>query len=350
MRGSPVRKSSGALKRQFKPTLMGWLLLGVVAGLLFLGGRFLVGRLFGVDRPSTSGLVQRQGLENRIHLPKGYTKELFDSIGEPMDKANLSQEKIEALAKVEQVAQVGLDLKENRYRSTAREEKVVISDLNQLSPEIQSELSLYTADLINDVREQMGVKERLTVDEVSLAFAQEVSKQYRAEPWDYSQGHHVAAINRAAKLFNLREYPYNGYENLAVSSNKGTVSIKTYSQDNKVVKQEYFYKQELKNEMTLAELKEVIYQSLLSFLFDDGQNPRKTSNKNAQGHAKALLSVGEFSGQGDSRFGLSISFSSQPYEPDREYQYEGGETQPSLATRALHLISFTKEDEEGTKE
>lgn len=320
-----------------------WLILGLGISLMLYGGWFLRNTLIRKP-PSVGGNVSRRILDNRIHLPKGYTKELFDTIREAMDQSNLSPQQLAALNQVEQIAQGGLDIPTNQYQPSPEEEQIVISDLNHLSPEVQQALSLFVTDLINDVREQMGVSGRLQVDEVSLGFAREVSKQYLVEPWDYTQGHHVAAINRAAKRFNLKEYPSNGYENLSVYSSRGSISVQTLRQGNQIVQQEYFYKQELKNNMTLAELKKVIYQALLRFLFDDGLNPRETSNKNTQGHAKALLAVGEFSNQGDSRFGLSISFSNQFYEADRDYHYEEGVSRPSLATRAIHLISFKEED------
>lgn len=334
-----VRKVRPRNRSQFRV----WLLLGVVVSLVIFGSWLLVTHF--IRRPTLVEVTSsQQFLDNRIYLPKGYTKELFDKIGESIDVSSLSPEQLVALNQVEQIAQGGLDIAQNQYQSSPEEEQIVISDLNQLSPEIQAELSLFVADLINDVREQMGVAERLRVDEVSLAFAREVSNQYLVEPWDYTRGHHVAAINRAAQRFNLREYQSNGYENLSVYSSKGSISVQTIRQGNRVVQQEYFYKQELTSSATLAELKGIIYQALLGFLFDDGLNPREMSNKNTQGHAKALLAVGEFSNQGDSRFGLSISFSNQFYETDRDYHYEAGISQPSLATRAIHLISFEEED------
>ena len=124
-------------------------------------------------------------------------------------------------------------------------------DLNKLSKDEQETLSLFAADLINQVREQMGVK-KLTVSPGAIKLAGKVADNYVADNWgwkelsDPDKGHNNTAINKAAKEEGLEYAPANDfqiYENLY--NRKGE-----------------------SNRMSMNSAKRFIFESVRKFLFN----------------------------------------------------------------------------------
>lgn len=131
------------------------------------------------------------------------------------------------------------------------DEDTKMLDLNNLSKDEQETLSLFAADLINQVREQMGVK-KLTVSPGAVKLAGKVADNYVADNWgwkeltDPDKGHNNTAINKAAKEEGLEYAPANDfqiYENLY--NRKGE-----------------------SNRMSMSSAKQFIFESVRKFLFN----------------------------------------------------------------------------------
>lgn len=131
------------------------------------------------------------------------------------------------------------------------DEDTKMLDLNNLSKDEQETLSLFAADLINQVREQMGVK-KLTVSPGAIKLAGKVADNYVADNWgwkeltDPDKGHNNTAINKAAKEEGLEYAPGNDfqiYENLY--NRKGE-----------------------SNRMSMSSAKRFIFESVRKFLFN----------------------------------------------------------------------------------
>ena len=118
----------------------------------------------------------------------------------------------------------------NRFKGSDKDRKVKV-DVADLSPEVEREINLFTADLINQIRDAFG-RPRAVVTEDSIRIAKEVAKVSKAD-----EDHDYAALNSVGEK--------NGVllaENLGLST--GGVS-------------------------TLAELKEVIYENIIDMMFLD---------------------------------------------------------------------------------
>ena len=288
--------------------------------------------------------VEQEYSGNRIRVPPGYTKELFDTISGEIDTQEPNTEDLLKLEAVEKIAQQGLDMTDNHYLSSKVDRNYWIEDVNRIPLEIRIDISLFATELLNDVREQMGISEKFYVNDISLEFSQVVAEEYLVDNWGFKVGHNIPAINRAASQLGLKEYPSNGYENLIAQRRSGNIRTKTYTQSDGSKKVEQYYSQPFQKGISLDELKKAVYDSLLHLLFDDGQNPRDASNKNSYGHTKSLLGVAEHQGRGDSYLGISISFYSHPYETEEDYIYTEGVEHPTHNTRLIHFISFNEQD------
>lgn len=138
----------------------------------------------------------------------------------------------------------------NSYKGNTDEDSKML-DLNNLSKDEQETLSLFAADLINQVREQMGVK-KLTVSPGAIKLAGKVADNYVSDNWgwkeltDPDKGHNNTAINKAAKEEGLEYAPANDfqiYENLY--NRKGE-----------------------SNHMSMNSAKRFIFESVRKFLFN----------------------------------------------------------------------------------
>ena len=132
----------------------------------------------------------------------------------------------------------------NRFKVTGKDRNVKV-DVANLTPEVEREINLFTADLINQIRDAFG-KPHAIVTEDSMRIAKEVAKASKEEgDHDFEALDGVEAKNGI--LIS---------ENLGFSANEVT---------------------------NLAELKEAIYENLISMIFNDSE-PK-------WGHALSLSSL-----------------------------------------------------------
>lgn len=199
---------------------------------------------------------------NKIELPKTYTKEI------------LQGSNLQAIAKA---ATGGVAL--NQYQHSEADKQIKITDLNNLSRELQTELSLFVAGLLNPIREkwQVGL---FKVTDGAIDFAKDVANEYSQNQQSIFtlNGHYVAGIKRAAAKYGLNAND-NYYEDL------GGVQF------NKAIKN-----------FTLDDLKMEIYDSVVRMLFDDAGSQ--------QGHAKSLLNRQTYEDQNAAVDYLGVDISS----------------------------------------
>ena len=132
----------------------------------------------------------------------------------------------------------------NRFKVTGKDRDVKV-DVANLTPEVEREINLFTADLINQIRDAFGTPHAI-VTEDSMRIAKEVAKASKLEgDHDFDALDGVEAKNGI--LIS---------ENLGFSANEVT---------------------------NLAELKEAIYENLISMIFNDSE-PK-------WGHALSLSSL-----------------------------------------------------------
>ena len=132
----------------------------------------------------------------------------------------------------------------NRFKVTGKDRDVKV-DVANLTPEVEREINLFTADLINQIRDAFGTPHAI-VTEDSMRIAKEVVKASKLEG-----DHDFTAMKEVGK-----EYGVLLAENLGFGAEEVS---------------------------TLAELKEAIYENLISMIFNDSE-PK-------WGHALSLASL-----------------------------------------------------------
>ena len=125
---------------------------------------------------------------------------------------------------------LGAEGNPNKYKAPEKDKNVPV-DIKNLTPEVERQINLFTADLINQVRDAFG-RPRAVVTEDSIRIAKEVAKASKAE-----ENHDFEAMDKVGNA--------NG---VLLSENLGFTE---------------------KGVSNLAELKEAIYENILIGLFLD---------------------------------------------------------------------------------
>lgn len=186
---------------------------------------------------------------NEIKLPTAYTQQVLS--GNDMNA----------------ITQAGRDgTPMNQYQSSEENKNIIINDLNNLPREVQLELSLFVAGLLNPIREKWGVG-LLKVTEGAMNFAQDIANEYVLAGRSIFDGkkHYVEGITKAAAKYGL-DTGNNWYENMGgafMGRNKTTV--------------------------TLDDIKKSVYESVVRMLFEDAHSEH--------GHAKSLLNAMRYADQ-----------------------------------------------------
>ncbi|HEL2056809.1 TPA: SEC10/PgrA surface exclusion domain-containing protein [Streptococcus suis] len=129
------------------------------------------------------------------------------------------------------------------YKVNPNDDNVVTYDINNLPTDILTELSLFGSDLLNQIRRQMG-NEPTVVTTSSVAFADKVTDNALSVNWDsWNKGHNDAGISSAAQEYALfgSQNGRNYFENWAGMFGNST--------------------------MTLSQLKQKVYESVILFMF-----------------------------------------------------------------------------------
>ena len=118
----------------------------------------------------------------------------------------------------------------NRFKVTGKDRNVKV-DVANLTPEVEREINLFTADLINQIRDAFG-RPRAIVTEDSMGIAKEVAKASKTEG-----DHDFDALDKVGKEYGVLLAENLGFSDTEVSN--------------------------------LAELKESIYENLIAMMFLD---------------------------------------------------------------------------------
>ncbi|WP_277294834.1 SEC10/PgrA surface exclusion domain-containing protein [Streptococcus hyointestinalis] len=215
-----------------------------------------------------AGLESEIANANTITLPEGYVEAL----------KNYYAKKSTAGSAL--LSQLGKQLiSNNTYKSNTADENEVISDVNNLTQAQREDITLFTVDLLNQLRKAFGTTE-VVANESAIKFADEIAAAYSTDKWNSfssSTGHDVNAIKSIASNSGL-----NGggqyYENLA-SSLSPISSVST----------------------NMAEVKKRIYNSLLQMLGNDAAS--------SWGHSTSITGVSrnsKYSGVDLSSYSVSL--------------------------------------------
>ena len=183
--------------------------------------------------------------KNTIKVSAEYAKALKDYFN--YDKSESERNRAEQILKSESSK---LRSQEGNFISSASDQ-VEVYNLNNLPKEVEIELNYFALDMLNQVRSQMGMPQ-LTLASSSIDFADKLSKKVREANRSVFDWHYVKGINDVA-----REY------GLPTSSREDEVS-KYGSQ----YYENHFALSGVSSEMTKAEMKQWIYNSILNFLFN----------------------------------------------------------------------------------
>lgn len=183
-------------------------------------------------------------------------------------------------------------------------DKQIKVDLDHVTIDQQTELSKYAADLINDVRTQVGMSP-VVVNTDAMNFANDVAKGYVADHRSIADGKHhdKRAINQAARDFGYDSDKTNSsqyYEDMAgFTTNADFVKNPTKAEDSG------WYNQPAKGNPHITNmniLKEGIYEDLKMMFFNNAE----------WNHAFSLLGASQYTRniygrKVTTRFGLSTS-------------------------------------------
>ena len=183
--------------------------------------------------------------KNTIKVSAEYAKALKDYFN--YDKSEAERNQAEQILKSESSK---LRSQEGNFISSASDQ-VEVYNLNNLPKEVEIELNYFALDMLNQVRSQMGMPQ-LTLASSFIDFADKLSKKVREANRSVFDWHYVKGINDVA-----REY------GLPTSSREDEVS-KYGSQ----FYENNFAVSGVSSEMTKAEMKQWIYNSILNFLFN----------------------------------------------------------------------------------
>ncbi|WP_203351035.1 SEC10/PgrA surface exclusion domain-containing protein [Streptococcus uberis] len=130
----------------------------------------------------------------------------------------------------------------NTYKSNPNDKAVVLTDLNNLDTATRQNLSLFMADLINQIRKQFGTT-LATVTPSSLVLSDNVTDIYVSDNWDWNKvstiGHDLNALNNAGTSLGVS---YTGEDLNSWQTQYSSLS--------------------------LDDLKRLAYESLLDFLYN----------------------------------------------------------------------------------
>ena len=183
--------------------------------------------------------------KNTIKVSAEYAKALKDYFN--YDKSEAERDRAEQILKSESSK---LRSQEGNFIFSSSDQ-VEIYDVNNLPKEVVVELNYFALDMLNQVRSRMGMPQ-LTLASSSIDFSDKLSKKIREANRSVFDWHYVKGINDVA-----REY------GLPTSSREDEVS-KYGSQ----FYENNFAVSGVSSEMTKAEMKQWIYNSILNFLFN----------------------------------------------------------------------------------
>lgn len=205
---------------------------------------------------------------NTITLPAGYA----DAIKAYSDSQN-PDEWAALKNRIQQAATPGMEI--NTYKHNENDAKIQV-DYKNLTSEQRKELSLFAADLINQIRKQFGTQETIITPK-SLEWSAAVVKQaYDDANWDAFGEHMIDGKSHNDRGIESASTAYNVYG--GVLENMGGALQRWTWDDNGNL-----YKLPIEQQ-TMDSLKETIYNDILGMMFDDGSQ--------GWGHSRTFANYG----------------------------------------------------------
>lgn len=213
---------------------------------------------------------------NRIVLSEEYVKALKDSY----DYDNLTREERKKADKILEKINYDELRSKNKYVKNKNDDNITSYDIENLPENVRTKLSLFAADLINQIREQFKLP-KVKVTSSAIEFAKKVGDGYTADNWNNTKGHDAKAINNVAREYGL-----------------STTTLKE-EQDGGQYYENYFgYGLNRKN-VTYTELKEEVYKGIVQFMLNGWEWL----------HAQSIAGI-NYGTPDEEYFGLDFSISS----------------------------------------
>ena len=182
---------------------------------------------------------------NTVKVSAEYAKALKDYFN--YDKSDAERDRAEQILKSESSK---LRSQEGNYISSSSDQ-VEVYDVNNLPKEVVVELNYFALDMLNQVRSQMGMPQ-VSLATSSIDFSDKLSKKVREANRSVFDWHYVKGINDVAREYGLptssREDEVSEYGSQFYENSFGFSGVSS--------------------EMTKAEMKQWIYNSILNFLFN----------------------------------------------------------------------------------
>ena len=216
-----------------------------------------------------------------VNALKSYVNNPYNILNERA-KWKEHREKVESILK--SVNQENLNL--NKFKENAND-KAISVDVNNLTTEQMTELSLFASDLLNQIRERFGTPKTI-VTKGMLQVADEVTDGYVADDWGFGKGHDNKAVNNVARKYGLPTYKddtHQSLENLNSSNNGDKIH-------------------------TMDDAKKWVYESISDLLFNGWEwgHARSVTGLISKGASKDYFALGLSSNTGrTSAHFLSVS-------------------------------------------
>ena len=155
--------------------------------------------VFAVAEASYKSINTFQVTDEYVNALKSYVNSPYDILYEHA-KWKEHREKVKSI--LESVNQENLNL--NKFKGNVND-KAISVDVNNLTTEQMTELSLFASDLLNQIRERFGTP-KTVVTKGMLQVADEVTDGYVADDWGFGKGHDSKAVNNVARKYGLPAY------------------------------------------------------------------------------------------------------------------------------------------------
>lgn len=175
---------------------------------------------------------------------------------------------------------------QNRYQHSEEDKNVKVDPSNLTDAQI-TDLSRFAADIINKVRNEMGLGGKVEVTTGAEAFAKNLAQGYEAgfksDEWHLNDGHYAKKINEIAQQMGLK-YDQNDPDKKQYYEDKSIITWESQDPDNVKITD---------MPKNMDEVKERIYDTMLGMILPDGNGIADSSNEKRIefGHANGLLGL-----------------------------------------------------------
>ncbi|KRM18791.1 hypothetical protein FC40_GL000576 [Ligilactobacillus hayakitensis DSM 18933 = JCM 14209] len=195
----------------------------------------------------------------RIKLPEKFNKALFNNYTQgKIDGNEMGQITTEGLQL--NLFQEFLDKSQLNFNFDEVDYKTEIEDIQEIKDQVVIEISAFAASLLNKVREVFELPQ-LSVNPESIEFTKEVVKRYNQDNWQ--------SFNNEKNETSGKGHDIDALFELWNSENS---AFRNFDSKEEVIGNGEPYLADFKDKLTLADLKYVVFQNIISMLFADSEN------------------------------------------------------------------------------